>query len=59
MTNTQALEALRDTGFHRLDADFTRGRGLALSRAEGVARSSTWRDRPATLITQSKEAGNE
>lgn len=34
----------RDTGFHRLDADYTRGREIALTEAEGIARRQKARE---------------
>lgn len=41
--------APKDTGFHPSDADFTRGRGQALSDAESFARRQVGLSRPVTL----------
>ena len=40
----------RDTGFHRLDADWTAGRRAALSHAETIARRQMGRLRKVQII---------
>ncbi len=41
--------ASRDTGFHPADADWTRGRGLALSEAAAIVRKEEGLARKVTM----------
>ena len=42
----------KDTGFHRSDADWTRGRELALADAESIARRQDGLSRRVALIKE-------
>ena len=48
--------ASKDTGFHPLDADWTRGRAVAVSDAESIARRQAGLARDVSLARM-KEAG--
>lgn len=39
----------KDTGFHPHDADWTRGRGIAISQADGIARMQAGFARKAVM----------
>jgi len=41
--------ASRDTGFHQLDADWTQGRGMAISDAQAIARRQIAMKRPVRM----------
>ena len=48
----------KDTGFHPSDADYTRGRSLAVSNAEAIARRQMGLAR-AVKLTTTKEADHD
>lgn len=46
----------KDTGFHPNDADWTRGRALAVSEAEATARRQEGLSRPVSLARKVGDA---
>ncbi len=47
--------ASKDTGFHPHDADWTRGRALAVGEADNIARKDMWQTRGVTLALIDKK----
>lgn len=47
----------RNSGFHRLDADWTRGREQAIADAESIARRQLWPLRQVSLKENANAEG--